>query len=102
MLKHGNFAQTIEVKTLKPFDYQKAEERKRLYHDKEPIGLDTQFLPFIDLFNKTKTSNRTTIVGWNLGYVLCNDDSVYLCKLQVFKVKALQFITHCVLEAREI
>ena len=68
MLKHGNFAQRIEVKTLKLFDYQKAEERERMYHVKEPIGLDTQCLPFIDLFNKTKTSNRTTIVGWNYGY----------------------------------
>ena len=52
LLQKLDFAQIVlhndffEVKILKAFEYQKAEESKRKYYVKEPSGLDTQLLTF--------------------------------------------------------
>ena len=98
IFKRNDNCDCFEVKTLKTFDYQKAEERKRIYHFMQgnQLARTHNFYLFTDSFIKPKTSNRTTILDSILGYVFIAT-TIPLCKLQTFKVKALQFITHCFL-----
>ena len=92
-----DFAQQIFWgKNTETFDCQKAEECKRIYYAWNQLDWTHNFYLFTDSFIKPKTSNRTTILDSILGYVFIAT-TIPLCKLQTFKVKALQFITHCFL-----
>ena len=97
-----NFAQILlHIKTLKSFEYQKAEESKRKYYVKEPIGLDTQFLTFHQSTYQNKGLKKNDSDGLNFRLRLwCNYDS--FVQASNIQSKSFAIYNSLLLEAREI